>query len=280
MARIEQGNALTSPMQQPGAKVSADGYGLLTVTAVFKVDQSYDFDVLGGRGVACPIPQFAQCDAHKYSATFDSLGIATLTVDYVGIDLNVNSGLRTNPQVGGSQGLTSESITTHPNFFELATGFSGSPIAGVGPSPGTKNDPNFQPVTGPNNTTEYEGNNGATFETTKGRKFLGFKKAEFNDFYGKTNYLAPQTSFSGFFYTSQSSHVTGLVQRIGKTSGNGSFNSIDLLPSYMGTSFTIGGKNQLLLAQVNTEDFGSLYKVNYEIRYNRDGYVASVYASA
>lgn len=277
MARIDNGNALISPLLQPGTKVTADGYGLLTVTATFKVDQSYDFDVLGGRGVACPIAQFAQCDAHKYNAGFDSLGIATLTVDYVGIDLNVNSGLRTNPQVGGSQGLTSENITTHPNFFELATGFTGTPIAGVGS--GTIATPAYPAVPGAN-PAEYEGNNGATFELAIGRRFLGFKKPQYKDFYGKTNYLAPQTSFSGFFYTSQSSHVTGLIERVGKTSGTRSFNSIDLLPSYMGSTFTVSGKNQLLLTQVNTEDFGSLFKVNYEIRFNRDGYVASVYATA
>jgi hypothetical protein len=48
----------------------------------------------------------------------------------------------------------------------------------------------------------------------------------------------------------------------------------------MGSSFTVSGKNQLLLAQVNAEDYGSLYKVQYEIRYNREGYVASVYANS
>ena len=278
MARVDTGNNLLSPINQPGAKASADGYGLLTVTATFKVDKSYDFDVLGGRGVACPIAQYAQCDAHKYNATFDSLGIATLTVDYVGIDLNVNSGLRTNPQVSGSQGLTSENITTHPNFFEVATplGFSGSPIAGVGT--GSIATPAYPAVAGA--TGEYQGNNGATFEAPIGRKFLGFKKPEFKDFYGKTNYLAPQTSFSGFFYTSQSSHVTGLIERVGKTSGTRSFNSIDLLPSYMGSTFTVSSKNQLLLAQVSTEDFGSLYKVQYEIRFNREGYNSAVYANA
>jgi hypothetical protein len=36
----------------------------------------------------------------------------------------------------------------------------------------------------------------------------------------------------------------------------------------------------LLLSQVNVEDFGSLYKVNYEIRFNRDGYIKTVYAQA
>jgi hypothetical protein len=48
----------------------------------------------------------------------------------------------------------------------------------------------------------------------------------------------------------------------------------------MGTAFEIGGKKQLLLAQVSFEDFGLLYKVQYELRFNREGYVASVYAAA
>jgi hypothetical protein len=211
--------------------------------------------------------------------SFDALSIATVSVDYVGIGPGYNSGTRTDPQITGSQGLTSESITTHPNFFETATalGFSGSPIAGVGTSPGTKADPNYQLVTG---TSEYGGNNGSTFESPKGRKFMGFKKAEFNDFYGKTNYLAPQCSLSGVFYTSSSALVINLRNAVGKTSGDGSFASKSLVPTYMGTAFEISGKKQLLLAQVSFEDFGLLYKVQYELRFNREGYVASVYAAA
>jgi hypothetical protein len=107
---------------------------------------------------------------------------------------------------------------------------------------------------------------------------MGFKKAEFNDFYGKTNYLAPQCSLSGVFYTSSTSLVNDHRNAVGKTSGNGTFAGKKLVPDYMGTSFTISGKNQLLLAQVSFEDFGLLYKVQYELRFNREGYVASVYA--
>ena len=71
-----------------------------------------------------------------------------------------------------------------------------------------------------------------------------------------------------------------MIARVGKTSGSNQFNSIALLPSYAGATFLNGTLHQLLLAQVNCEDFGSLYKVNYEVRYNRDGYNASVYAPA
>jgi hypothetical protein len=271
MAIVKNGNALTTPVQQPGAKISDDGYGLLTATVVWKADDSAALGSVVNRGSTCPIN--ANCAAHRYSIVYDALEVATLTVDYVGIDGGATS---TDPQITGSQGLTSEHITTHPNFFELASGFSGTPIAGVGT--GSLATPAYPSVAG-TSPTEYQGNNGATFEAATGRAFKGFKKPEFKDFYGKTSYLAPQCSLSGVFYTSSSSIVNNHRNAVGKTSGNGTFASKNLVPDYMGTSFTISGKNQLLLAQVSFEDFGLLYKVQYELRFNRDGYVASVYAS-
>jgi hypothetical protein len=273
MAIVKNGNALTTPVQQPGGKISDDGYGLLTATVVWKADAAAALGSVVNRGSTCPID--ANCKAHKYSIVYDALNVATLTVDYVGID---GGGSYTDPQITGSQGLTSEHITTHPNFFETASGlgFTGSPIAGVGT--GSVATPAYPLIAGTSNPAEYGGNNGATFELPIGRTFKGFKKAEFKDFYGKTNYLAPQCSLSGVIYTSSSSFVNNMRGAVGKTSGNGTFAGRNLVPDYMGTSFTISSKNQLLLAQVSFEDFGLLYKVQYELRFNREGYVASVYA--
>lgn len=273
MARISQGDALTVPLQQPGGKVQGDGYGLLTATVVWKADAGASLNSVINRGSTCPLSSGGTLTAHKYSISYDQLNIATLTVDYVGIDNAFHSGNRTDPQVGASQGLTTEHITSHPNFFELADGFTGDPIAGVGS--GSISTPNYTFVS----TNEYTGNKGATFEKVTGGKFIGFRVPEYKSLYGRTNYLAPQTSFSGHFYTTSESDVTGMIARVGKSSGDGSFNSIDLLPSYMGVDFhTPEEVNQLLLAQVSTEDFGELYKVNYEIRFNRYGYDPSVYA--
>jgi hypothetical protein len=276
MARVDTGNNLTTVLQQPGAKFQEDGYGLATGTIVFKAAITASIGGTINRGSACPQGAYSYCKAHKYSVSFENLGIATYSVDYVGI--NPGYGASTDPQITGSQGLTSEHITTHPNFFETATalGFSGSPIAGVGT--GSIATPAYPSVAGA--TSEYQGNNGATFEAAIGRKFLGFKKPEFKDFYGKTNYLAPQCSLSGVFYTSSSALVINLRNAVGKTSGNGSFASKDLVPTYMGTAFEISGKKQLLLAQVSFEDFGLLYKVQYELRFNREGYNSAVYAPA
>jgi hypothetical protein len=276
MARVSQGNSLSTVMLQPGAKFSDDGYGLITGTCVFKADQTASIGGTISRGSSCPIAAFNYCTTHKYSVSLDNLGIATYTVDYVGI--YPSFGTMTDPQITGSQGLTSENITAHPNFFQLASGFSGTAIAGVGT--GSLATPAYTAKT-VNNTTEYEGNNGSRFETQTGGKFLGFKVAQYKTLYGKTNYLAPTSSITGHFYTSSSSAINNLREAVGKTSGTGTFaTSYDLLPAYLGTSFAVGGKNQLLLAQVSFEDFGNLYKMQYEIRYNRDGYESSVYAAS
>lgn len=280
MARIDTGDTLAGVILQPGAKFQEDGYGLTTGTCVFKAAQTASVGGTINRGSACPIAAYSYCKAHRFSVTLDALGIATYTVDYVGI---AGGQVYTNPQITATQGLTSENVTTHPNFFVLASslGFTGAPIAGVGPSPGTIDDPNYQPVTDGSGRTEYTGNNGATFEKKTGGKFLGFKVPSADDFYGKSNYLAAQTSFAGHFYTTSSTVPRNYVDAVGKTSADGTFVSgFDLLPAYMGSAFVYDSKRQLLLSQVNVEDFGSLYKVNYEIRYNRDGYNKAVYAEA
>lgn len=278
MARIDKGNSLTTAMLQPGAKFGSDGYGLVTGTATFKEDANGSTAFLA-RNQAFPGPGFTFCTVHKATTSIDALGINTYTVDYVGIGSGGVSSTQTKPQITGSQGLTAEHITTHPNFYKLATGFSGTPIAGLGPS-GTEDIPKFAAVAGTSNPIEYEGNNGATFEASTGRKFLGFKKAKYPTLYGKTNYLSPQSSISGIFYTSTAATTINLRNAVGKTSQTGTFAGIVLTPDYMGTSFIIDSRHQLLLSQISFEDFGTLYKIQYELRFNREGYNASVYAPA
>jgi hypothetical protein len=277
MARIDKGNALSTAMLQPGAKFGSDGYGLVTGVATFKEDSNGSSAFLA-RGSSCTVPGFTFCTVHKATTSVDALGINTYTVDYVGIGSGGVSSTQTKPQITGSQGLTAEHITTHPNFYKLATGFSGSPIAGLGTG-GTEDIPKFAPVTG-TTPVEYEGNNGATFELAIGRKFLGFKKAKYPTLYGKTNYLSPQSSISGIFYTSSEGTTITLRNAVGKTSQTGTFAGFALTPAYMGTSFSNGSLHQLLLSQISFEDFGTLFKIQYELRFNREGYNASVYAPA
>ena len=298
MARQDYGNNLATPVLQPGGKLSNDGYGLLTATCVWKANSDNDLSV-GNRGGTCPIN--ADCSVHKFGVTYDNLGVATITVDYIGIDHTVNGGVFTNPQVSAANGLTSENITTHPNFFTSAAGYVGL-IAGttyvqdpLGPMVEIKNPADFyEVITGINSDgtpitglvtkkQSYIGLNGACFESSNGGRFIGFVSPTYKYFYGKTNYLAPQSSFSGHFYTSEQSKVQTALSKLGTSSINNTwFGALpSIVPSYAGTNWqSTSGFNQILLSQVNIEDYGLLYKVNYEVRYNVEGWHPSVYRSA
>ena len=296
MARQDYGDNLSAPVQQPGAKLSNDGYGLLTATVVWKANSDNDLSV-GNRGSTCPISP--DCHAHKFGVTYDNLGVATITVDYIGIDPTVNGGIFTMPQVSTSNGLTSENITTNPNFFSGGGDGFGAAIAGtsytqseLGPMVEIKDKEDFvevliglnsdgTPVNGLlTKKQSYVGNNGACFESEDGGRFIGFVDPDFKYFYGKTNYLAPQTSFSGHFYTTEASEVQNMVSYLGTSSRDNDWSGVlpNIIPIYAGSSWvSTGGFNQLLLSQVNVEDYGSLYKVNYEVRYSVDGWNESVY---
>jgi len=129
----------------------------------------------------------------------------------------------------------------------------------------------------------YIGLNGACFESSNGGRFIGFVSPTYKFFYGKTNYLASQTAFSGHFYTSEQSTVQDAIERLNTSSStNDWFGALpDIVPTYAGTSWiSAAGYGQLLLSQVNIEDYGLLYKVNYEVRYNAEGWHSSVYRPA
>jgi hypothetical protein len=262
MAIVKKGNALTTGQIQPGWSVQVDGYGLWTGHANFKVDTTAAWNV--SRGDAFPISDYmGVLFAQKVVRTNLNLEVDVVSVDYVGLSTPGTTFLSL-PNVSGSNGLTSEHITTHPKFF-VAGGIAG-------PKPFTAS-----PIV----PGEFKGLNGAHFEKADGGKFLGFKDTEAPLFYGKTNYLAPVTSYSGVVYTNTVSRVTALRGALGKTSGTKSFAGVQLLPDYLGSTFAFEGRNQLLLAQVNHEDYGKdLYKVTYEIRFFADGYTSTVYAAS
>jgi hypothetical protein len=262
MAIVKKGNALTTGQVQPGWTVQADGYGLWTGHANFKVDSTSSWNV--SRNDPFPISNYnGVLFAQKVVRTNLNLEVDIVSVDYVGLSTPGSTFLSL-PNVSGSNGLTSEHITTHPKFF-TAGGIAG-------PKPFTAS----AIVTG-----EFKGLNGAHFEKPDGGKFLGFKDPDAPLYYGKTNYLAPVTSYSGVVYTNTVSRVTALRGALGKTSGSNSFAGVQLLPTYLGNTFVFDGRHQLLLAQVNHEDYGKdLYKVSYEIRYFADGYPATVYPAS
>lgn len=267
MAIVETGNDLTTPEIQPGWTVSNDGYGLVTSTTRFKADHTFDVDALTNRGTAHPDSTYSFLKAHKYSISWDALGIATVTVDYVGIDPDSNEGVMTQPNTSAANGLTAQSITSHPNFFNNVTPYA---VALAGLPPYTQDSPNnLAPMVG--NSPAYLGANGACFEKPSGGRFIGFVNPDFPSLYGKTQYLATTTTYSGVIYTSSLSYVQALLALLNTATSTNSWGIFQLLPVWapIGTA-EWGHKN--LLSQVNVEEYGSLYKIMYEIRYNADGW--------
>jgi hypothetical protein len=283
MARQDYGDVLTAPILQAGWKLSDDGFGLHTISAVYKYDLSLGFNWT--RGEPFTVGDYNYCKLHKVSLSFDALGVITASAEYVGINPEINSGSFTNPQMTTAGGLTTEKIET--NFY-FPTDIAGPPPytqSDKGPLVSIKDPADFvsQTVTGGavavTKQKSFIGENGACFENENGGKFLGFVDPSFPYFYGKTSYLAPQQTFSGFIYVDSEAQAKMFVDLLSVSSPDGNWNDNlpYIIPTYMGSDFTNAGFNQLLLTQSNVESFGTLFKVTYEVKFSLVGWHTDVY---
>lgn len=276
MAKVSQGNALTTPVLQPGYTIDNDGYGVLTCKAVYKCDKANAATAIVRGNSFTPD---SRLKAHKVSVSYGALDVATITVDYIG--LADTTSVYSLPNVSGAATLTTEPIQNHPKFF-TSTGSGG--IAGPKPYSVSTTVKVLKPYTdkGP----VYEGGFGSIFESKDGGKFLGFFSQSSTDaaarkLYQRTSYLAPTSTVNGTIYTSDSTKVDTLLGYVGKTMykrGPDSFGY--LLPSYFTGTYKAADEDpQWLIASVHFEDYGSLYKLTYELRFNKEGYSYLVYTS-
>lgn len=290
MALVSTGNTLAAEMLQPGYTLTSDGFGLVTCSATYKVDWTASVAVTA-RGTAFPVAGLTYLKAHKSSQSYDALEYKTIKVDYVGIDPTINGGVRTNANTSVANGLTAENITSHPNFFVAAAGYTVGPIAGLPADFGGAYDDstlgppvsvisqapgiNFgKPVVVPSS----EGYNGACFETGMGGRFIGFVDPSVPALYGKTQYLARTTTYSGVMYTTSIGDVQALYLLLGSATDSNSWGIFPLIPAWGPVGAGDSG-NQNLLSQINVEEYGTLYKIMYEIRYSKEGWPPDVYAN-
>jgi len=290
MAIVKTGSNLTNSLQQPGAVVSNDGYGLLTSTVSWVGDDTGN-PILKGSDH----PEFDFMKAWKIAREYKSLEYVGYKVEYVGIcteadDESETPGLWTEAtntiaNISGAASLASEGITSHPKFFNATSGSPPAPdlnamIAGYGT--GTASAPVYPAstlVTTPEQ--EYVGLNGAHFKkvgTTY--QFTGFKdpNATYRAFYGKSNYLAPTTGLSGIIYTSSEEVVQKFIANVGRSSLLNGWDAGPLLvPNFMGEDWEGSNGAMLLLSGVNFEQYGHVYKCSYQIRINKEGWPVQVY---
>jgi hypothetical protein len=286
MAQVANGKTLLTAEIQPGWTVQSDGFGLITSTTTYKADIAAPISSFE-RGQPHPDTFYSYLKAHKYQISWDNLRYKTIKVDYVGIDPGIGGGVRTLANTSVANGLAADNITTHPNFFEQASGFTVGPLAGLpsdfggayddstlGPPVTVLNVDTGKPVVVPSS----EGYNGACFETGQGGRFIGFVSPDVPYLYGKTQYLAKTTTYSGVIYTTSQSDVQALYALLGTATGTNSWGIFQLIPAWGPTGTGDYGK-QNLLSQINVEEYGSLYKVIYEIRYAKEGWPPDVYAN-
>lgn len=288
MAIVNTGNVLSSEFIQPGITVMSDGFGLVTASATYKCDWATSVPVTQ-RGAPLDFGGLTYLKAHKSSISYDNLQFKTVKVDYVGIDPTVNSGAWTNANTSAANGLTAENITSHPNFFEQAGGYTVGPLAGLpadfgglyddstlGPpvtvisqAPGI----NFgKPVVVPSS----EGYNGACFETGMGGRFIGFVDPDVPYLFGKTQYLATTTTYTGVIYVNVHQSARMIIDSLGTAVAGNTWGAFKLLPDWAEVGTGPYGKLNLL-SQANVEEFGLIYKVNYEIRFSKEGWPPDVY---
>ena len=276
MAIVKKGNELATPVIQAGWTYNRDPFGLGTSTTKYKCNWDVDMAAFAARGQPHPDSTYSFLKANSYSISWDALDVATLTVDYVGIPPSINGGIRTNPNTSSANGLTAENITSHPNFFEVPVG---SPYTSViaGEPPYTQDTANnLAPVV--NGAPAYLGVNGACFEKPNGGRFIGFVNPVARSLYGKTQYLAKTTTYSGVMYTTELADVQALLMLLNTATANNAWGAaFPLLPAWAPIGVGDQGGNVNLLSQVNVEEYGSLYKLMYEIRYSKSGWDSKVY---
>ena len=266
MARIEKGSSLRTPLLQPGYSIDNDGYGLLTCTATYKVDGDRNQDI--ARGTAFKPDPRLKC--HKTSISYGPLGVATITAQYCGIA----SGDWTEPNVSGSASLSTEPLTSHPNFFK--PGGKGNGIAGPAPytscpSPDGTPTPAFKGLNG-----SIFANDGVDPNKPLFKGFFGTANDDEKKLDKRTAYLAPTSTFSGVLYTTKSDNVVTMRSFVGKCiSARAPQGFRFMLPAYFGDEFKAKDEDpQLMISSVGFEDYGLLYKLTYELRFNAEGYLS------
>lgn len=139
--RLNYGKDLLFPEASPSGSLNIDAFGLAQAQLVFTIDSSNanltDVIDMFSMGVAYPYDVGFEMTSHKYAISFQPGGVATFTVDYMGVARGIGY---TDCQITGVSNTTAQPIETHPNFTIITDGTIGGILAGPPAAP--SNNPN------------------------------------------------------------------------------------------------------------------------------------------
>lgn len=286
--RIGYGNNLITPIAQPGWQVESDGFGLLQAQVKFKWTNSQlpGFTTTFAKGttfqslvgVIAP-SNLAQLKVWKANYVYEKADTVTVTADFCGIDPNVNSGQRTNPQMVMTGSAASEPIEHHPNF-QLVNCTSGGLVNKLAGFPtGTGWDGN--PVTNPNRALWRPAV--AQGGAVQGFQFVGFLPnqnveetiSKVNIKAGIKNYYKPSNTMRVLFYVNSVDVALTYASYVGWVTDGTNWN-IPAAYRQLATGGYAGSfqwnerwssqiNKSFLITNGSVEEFGGIYKVTADL---------------
>lgn len=259
--RISFGNDLIAAVPLPVGSISLDGFGLAQAQLSFSIDSSNT--TLGASiaslaaGESYPYDIGIEMKSYKVTSSFGKGGVATLTVDYMGVQPETGY---TKPQVTGVATSTAQPIEAHPNFTKITReDISDKILAGYPPSNlTTENKPIFVQSTDPYATWSFRG--------------FGLRTdGEVNKKAGIRQYLAPLCTIRGqvFLGPEKLDSSAAFLSAVGKRLSNGDVDQL-VQPASLAGAITSVDENYCLLSAANAECIGNpeapaAIKVTYDI---------------
>jgi len=211
--RLDYGKDLIFPEASPSGSINIDSFGLVQAQVVFTADSSDAnlTDVIDMFSMGVPYPYSVGFDmtSHKYAFALQPGGIATFTVDYMGVARGVGY---TDCQITGVSNTTAQPIETHPNFTIVTDPTIGNQsttqiLAGPPAAPSSNpNKPIFIPSGDAYAPWRFDGF-GLPADGTRNRKA------------GIRHFLRPMYSVRGivFFNKEQGYRVATMTNGVGRT---------------------------------------------------------------
>jgi hypothetical protein len=273
--RLDYGNDLAVAQALPAGSINLDAFGLAQAQLTYTVDSADanlgSYLASFAAGETYPYSVGVTMKSYKVTAALGKGGVATLTVDYMGV-----YGAYTKPQVTGVATSTAQPIEAHPNFTKVTKEWSGSTtLAGYPPSNlVTANKPIFIQGTDPYATWTFRG--------------FGLKTdGEVNIKAGIRQYLAPLATVRGqiFLGPSKLSASAAFITAVGQRLTNDDLSKM-VAPSDLVGAIESTGQNYALLSAANCECIGNpdspaAIKVTYDIMIGGEiGWDKDIYAPA
>jgi hypothetical protein len=118
ITRLDYGKDLVAPGElTPSGSIVIDAFGLAQAQLTYTIDSANnnltDMIDMVSMGIEYPYDVGFPMKSHKYAISLQPGGIATMTIDYMGVARGIGY---TDAQISGVSTTTAQPIETHPNF--------------------------------------------------------------------------------------------------------------------------------------------------------------------